>query len=101
MAITGTWQAAPPKKEQPYELKAMAVKIIGAADAEVSKTLNLSAVPASWLLSSCQDRDANKFYHAEVPYSKEISKRRIPPNHPTSKTANSLQCSACPVEVRV
>lgn len=38
VAITGTWQAAPPQKEQPYELKAMAVKIIGAADAEVRKT---------------------------------------------------------------
>lgn len=36
VAITGTWQAAPPEKEQPYELKAEAVKIIGAADAEVS-----------------------------------------------------------------
>lgn len=36
VAITGTWQAAPPQKEQPYELKAKAVKIIGAADAEVT-----------------------------------------------------------------
>ena len=35
VAITGTWQAAPPQKEQPYELKAKAVKIIGAVDAEV------------------------------------------------------------------
>lgn len=34
VAITGTWQSAPPQKEQPYELKAKAVKIIGAADAE-------------------------------------------------------------------
>ena len=38
MAITGMWQAAPPQKEQPYELKAKAVKIIGAADAEVRNT---------------------------------------------------------------
>ena len=36
VAITGTWQAAPPQKEQPYELKAEAVKIIGTADAEVN-----------------------------------------------------------------
>lgn len=36
MAITGTWQAAPPQKEQPYELKAEAVNVIGTADAEVS-----------------------------------------------------------------
>ena len=36
VAITGTWQAAPPQKEQSYELKAQAVKIIGTADAEVS-----------------------------------------------------------------
>lgn len=35
VAITGTWQAAPPQKEQPYELKAKAVKIVGAVDAEV------------------------------------------------------------------
>lgn len=35
VAITGTWQAAPPQKEQLYELKATAVKIIGTADAEV------------------------------------------------------------------
>ncbi|KAF6218560.1 hypothetical protein HO133_005910 [Letharia lupina] len=34
VAITGTWQAAPPHKEQPYELKAKAVNIIGATDAE-------------------------------------------------------------------
>ena len=38
VAITGTWQAAPPQKEQPHELKAMAVKIIGAADPQVCKT---------------------------------------------------------------
>lgn len=34
VAITGTWHAAPPQKEQPYELKAKAVKIVGAVDAE-------------------------------------------------------------------
>ena len=38
VAITGTWQAAPPQKEQPYELNAKAVKIIGAADAEVTES---------------------------------------------------------------
>ena len=37
VAITGTWQAAPARKEQPYELKAMAVKIFGTTDAEVGK----------------------------------------------------------------
>lgn len=37
VAITGTWQAAPPQKEQPYELRAKTVKIIGAADAEVGR----------------------------------------------------------------
>ena len=38
VAITGTWQAAPPQKEQPYELRAKVVKIIGGADAEVGMT---------------------------------------------------------------
>ena len=37
VAITGSWQAAPARKEQPYELKATAVKIFGTTDAEVSK----------------------------------------------------------------
>ena len=37
VAITGTWQAAPPRKEQPYELKATAVKIFGTTDAKVGK----------------------------------------------------------------
>ncbi|CAD6569179.1 MAG: asparaginyl-tRNA synthetase [Alectoria sarmentosa] len=40
VAITGTWQAAPPQKEQPYELKAKAVKIIGAVDAEIDALTN-------------------------------------------------------------
>ena len=42
VAITGTWQAAPPQKEQPYELQAMDVKIIGAVDAEVGKITDLT-----------------------------------------------------------
>ena len=38
VAVTGTWQAAPPQKEQPYELRAETVRIIGAADPEVGHT---------------------------------------------------------------
>ena len=38
VAITGTWLAAPPQKEQPYELRAETVKIIGTADPEVGHT---------------------------------------------------------------
>ena len=38
VAITGTWLAAPPQKEQPYELRAETVKVIGTADPEVGHT---------------------------------------------------------------
>ena len=35
VSINGTWQPAPPGKEQKYELKAKEVKIVGQVDAEV------------------------------------------------------------------
>lgn len=100
VAITGTWQAAPPQKEQTYELLANAVKVIGTADAEVGNThcLNLQYLCCGFL-SSRQDRGADEFNLAEIPHSKEIPQRCISPNHPTSQAANSHQRTARAIEV--
>ena len=40
MEIQGLWRLAPPGKEQSHELHAQHVTVIGAADPEVSITIN-------------------------------------------------------------
>lgn len=93
--ISGVWKACPAGKEQSHELQTTDLKIVGAADSQVS------CCHPRKIMHTNADQLTLHLHGTDISYPKEIPQPRFPSTDPSPPPSNTVQFPPVAVQIRM